>query len=296
MPYDAKMFREWAENNRRLGKEAEHHARVREDVERENYPGVGYQLIELGTPVGLAAMVDLFNDRFDDGFSKLYRIWRYYAYKIFLTERRADWVLNQIDEGLEPSVDVPTLNMRYFSYAMTGALLFDEADYAHWLGKRGLFFYMKPDLRPLNLDAGPMIEYSLGLFCQWLIAQADSEDAAEELAPVLKTLQDECKRPYKGVLSGWNTKRFHGAFERLCDAFGDKHEQATPFNAIPIFILATRQIRRLQERDVPDHGLLEEPVCQFDKATLDRSDPFFDEVAEQVAAFAPTGDFRWPWN
>ena len=85
MPYDAKMFREWAENNRRLGKEAEHHARVREDVERENYPGVGYQLIELGTPVGLAAMVDLFNDRFDDGFSKLYRIWRYYAYKIFLT-------------------------------------------------------------------------------------------------------------------------------------------------------------------------------------------------------------------
>lgn len=294
MPYDAEMFREWAENNRRLGKEEEHRERVQRDIDRENYPGVGYQLIELGTPVGLAAMVDLYHDRFDEGFSKVYRIWRYYAYEIFLMERRTDWVLNQIDAGLEPSVDVPSLNMRYLSYAMAGALLFDETDYAHWLGKRALMFYMQRDFRPLILDKGPIIEFSLGLFVQWLIAKTEAEDAAEELAPVLKTLQDGCKRPYKGVLSGWNTKRFDAAFKRLCDAFGDKHEQATPFNAIPVFILATRQVRRLQGREVPEHPLLDEQVCQIDQATVDRSDPYFERVAEQVAAFAPTDDFRWP--
>lgn len=295
MPFDTTAFRAWIENHNSKDCLDDFQEKVFSEIEEEDYPLAVYQLNRCRLPVGLSGLAECLDGSIDKGMTKLYRVWRYLAYEMHIDQTEGDWIQGQLDSGLSPEYEIPTVNMDYGCYALVGAIVFDETNFAHWAGKRLLAYYMKPDLRPINLDGGPRIPFALSMFLYWLRAQGAEEQPG--LNSIQSDLMKDCSGPYRKVLGAWgDDKRFSAAFHALCDDFGDLSEQPIPFNGFPLSILATCKIRQDLNLNVPDHPLLKEPVCQVATAKIDRQDPFFENVEKQMAEITPTEDFQWPWK
>ena len=167
MFFNASAFREWVEDHNSKDREKEFQKRVFDEID-EDYPLAAYQLNPCRLPVGLTGLAECHDGAVDAGVSKLYRAWRYVAYQMHIDQTEGDWIQGQIDAGQTPEYEIPTVNKEYGCYSLTGAFGFDEDDFAHWAGKRLLAFFMKPDLRPINLDGGAMVPFTLSLFLYWL--------------------------------------------------------------------------------------------------------------------------------
>ncbi len=252
-----------------------------------------YQLSRCRLPVGLTGLAECHDGAIDAGVSKLYRAWRYVAYQMHIDQTEGDWIQGQIDAGQTPEYEIPTVNKEYGCYSLTGAFAFDEDDFAHWAGKRLLAFFMKPELRPINLDGGAMVPFTLSLFLYWLLSKGAKQPGQEA---ILNDLQSECEAPYKKVLAGWgDDEKFAAAFGAMCDSFGEATSQPIPFNGFPVLILATQKVRRDSCLSVPEHPLLRQPACDLSSAKIDRHDAFFNKVDRLIAEVAPATAFKWPW-
>lgn len=294
MSFRASAFRQWIQEHNSKDSEEDFKENVLREIEDEDYPIAAYELNRCRLPVGLSGLAECLDGAVDEGMSKLYRVWRYLAYEMHIDQTEGDWIQGQIDAGQTPEYDIPTVNMEYGCYSLAGAIVFDEDDFAHWAGKRLLAYYMKPDLRPLNLDGGAMILFTLSLFLYWLLSKGAAKPTGMD--GILIDLKSECKGPHKKVLADWgDDKRFATAFKALCDHYGDFTGEPIPFNGFPVLILATRKIRMDLGLSVPEHLLLEEPVCKMPEAAIDRSDPFFDKVDKLMVEITPTDAYKWPW-
>ena len=294
MPFNASAFRQWVQEHNSKDGEDEFQKTVLQEIADEDYPLAAYQLNRCRLPVGLTGLAECLDGAIDEGMSKLFRVWRYLAFRLHIDQTEAEWIQEQKDAGQTPEYEMPTINMEFGCYALAGAIAFEERGFARWAGERLLASYADPDLRPVNLDGGAMIPYSLSLFLYWLASQGDN--ARPNVDELLSNLKSKCHAPYKKVLAGWgDEQKYRVGFHALCDDYGDTSSQPIPFNGFPVLILATQKIRQDLNLAVAEHPLLDQPICRLAEATIDRRDPFFTEVDRQIVEIAPTAAFQWPW-
>ena len=296
MKFDPENLRDFVCDNNAVKKEASYRAGVHKELDEKDITIAAYKVRQCGIPVGIRG-IGLLLDGKTDGVTEFHRVWRYLAYDCHVRLRYGDWIRNQIDEGVTPEFEVPSLIMDVAAYALAGAIFFGEVDYAEWLGKRAVAAFMQPEVfGPALWQKEPVVPYVLGLFWYWTAMRCGEEPKG--FRQIIDKLSKDCAKPYYGrLLIDWNERAFDRHFKKMCDNWGgtDTRERS-PFQGFPVAILATLLIRKQSDLSIPEHPLLAHSVCTLPLAGCDGStDPFFDQVNEKLAEIAPTEELLWRW-